>query len=39
MKKILAVVLAAVGTIVGTVATSGCILLMFDEPEMPETLE
>ena len=38
MKKILGIALAAIGTIVGTVATSGCIFALLDEPEMPESL-
>lgn len=39
MKKILGIALAAIGTIVGTVATSGCVWALFDEPEMPESLD
>lgn len=39
MKKLLGIALAAIGTIVGTIATSGCLFLMFDEPEMPESLD
>lgn len=39
MKKILGIALAVIGTIVGTVATSGCFFALFDEPEMPESLD
>lgn len=38
MKKVLAIALSAVGAILGTVATSGCLLALFDEPEMPRSL-
>ena len=38
MKKALAIALAAIGAIIGTVATTGCILALFDEPEMPRSL-
>ena len=38
MKKALAIALSAVGAILGTVATSGCIMVLFDEPEMPKSL-
>lgn len=38
MKKILGVALAVVGTIIGSVATSGCAWILLDEPEMPESL-
>ena len=38
MKKVLAIALSAVGAILGTVATSGCILALLDEPEMPRSL-
>ena len=38
MKKVLAIVLSAVGAVLGTVATSGCILALLDEPEMPRSL-
>lgn len=38
MKKFLSVALAAIGAVVGTVATSGCIALLLDEPEMPASL-
>lgn len=38
MKKFLSIALAAIGAIVGTVATSGCVFLLLDEPEMPESL-
>lgn len=39
MKKILGVALAVVGTIIGSVATSGCLWGLLDEPEMPESLK
>ena len=38
MKKVLAIALSAVGAILGTVATSGCVFALFDEPEMPKSL-
>lgn len=38
MKKILGVALAVVGTIIGSVATSGCMWVLFDEPEISESL-
>lgn len=38
MKKVLAIALSAVGAILGTVATSGCVFGLFDEPEMPRSL-
>ena len=38
MKKFLSVALAAIGAVGGTVATSGCIVLLLDEPEMPASL-
>lgn len=37
MKKALAIALSAVGAILGTVATSGCLFGLFDEPEMPRS--
>lgn len=39
MKKVLATALTAIATIIGTVATSACVMVIFDEPEMPDTLE
>lgn len=39
MKKVLAAALTAIATVIGTVATSACIIVIFDEPEMPDTLE
>lgn len=39
MKNLFISALVALGTIVGTVATSACAFLMFDEPEMPESLK
>lgn len=38
MKKALAIALSAVGTVLGTVATTGCVFALFDEPEMPKSL-
>lgn len=38
MKKVLAITLSAVGAVLGTVATSGCIMVLLDEPEMPRSL-
>lgn len=38
MKKILSVILASVGAIVGAAATTGCIFALFDEPKMPKSL-
>lgn len=38
MKKVLAITLSAVGAILGTVATTGCVMVIFDEPEMPRSL-
>ena len=38
MKKFLSIALAAIGAVVGTVATSGCMVLLLDEPEMPDSL-
>ena len=36
--KLLAKVAAVVGAFVAATATTGCILLFFEEPEMPESL-
>lgn len=36
MKKVLAAVLAAVGSAVAAVSTGACVVLLFDEPEMYE---
>ena len=38
MKKTLAFALSAIGTILGTVATTGCVVVLLDEPEMPKSL-
>ena len=38
MKKALAIALSAVGAVLGTVATSGCIMVLFDQPEIPRSL-
>ena len=39
MKKVLAVVLTAIAAAVSTAATTGCVMVIFDEPEMPESLQ
>jgi hypothetical protein len=39
MKKILAAALVAIGSIVGTLSTTGCMMLFLDEPEYPESLD
>lgn len=38
MKKALAIALSAVGAVLGTVATTGCLFVLLDEPEMPRSL-
>ena len=38
MKKALAIALSAVGAVLGTVATTGCVVIFLDEPEMPRSL-
>lgn len=38
MKKALAITLSAIGVVLGTVATSGCVMVFLDEPEMPRSL-
>lgn len=38
MFKIASVVLAGLATIIGTVSTSGCVVWLLDEPEMPKSL-
>lgn len=38
MKKALAIALSAVGAVIGTVATTGCLFVLLDEPEMPRSL-
>ena len=38
MKKALAIALSTIGAVLGTVATSGCIMVLLDEPEMPASL-
>lgn len=38
MKKFLSIALATIGAVIGTVATSGCFVLLLDEPEMPDSL-
>lgn len=38
MKKVLAIALSTIGAVLGTVATTGCLLVLLDEPEMPRSL-
>ena len=38
MKKALAIALSAIGAVLGTVATTGCVVVLLDEPEMPKSL-
>mgnify|MGYP004468568421 CR=1 FL=1 len=38
MKNLLIPALAAIGSIFGAIGTSACIVVLFDEPEMPESL-
>ncbi len=38
MKKIIATALTIIGTIIGTIATTGCFAVLLDEPTMPESL-
>lgn len=38
MKKALAITLSAIGVVIGTVATTGCLFVLLDEPEMPRSL-
>lgn len=38
MKKALAITLSAIGAILGTVATTGCVVVLLDEPKMPKSL-
>ena len=38
MKKFIAAALTAIATVVGTIATSACVIVLLDEPEMPESL-
>lgn len=38
MKKYLAMALAAVGMLVSGFATTGCWVLVFDEPKMPKAM-
>lgn len=39
MKKLLVSALVAIGTAIGTMGTTGCLYVFFDEPEMPESLD
>ena len=36
--KLLVKIAAVVGTLVAATSTMGCYILLFDEPEMPESL-
>lgn len=38
MKKLLSMVLTAVGLLAAGAATTGCLLMIFDEPEMPKAM-
>lgn len=39
MKKLLVSALIAIGTAIGTIGTAGCAFALFDEPEVPESLD
>lgn len=38
MKKALAITLSAIGAVLSTVATTGCVMVFLDEPDMPKSL-
>ena len=38
MKKVFAIALATVAAAVSAAATTGCVWVLIDEPEMPESL-
>lgn len=38
MKKFLAMALAAIGVIAAGAASAACVVLVFDEPEMPKSM-
>lgn len=38
MKKFLAMALAAIGVIAAGAASAACVVLIFDEPEMPKSM-
>ncbi len=38
MKKFLAMALAAIGVIAAGAASAACLVLIFDEPEMPKSM-
>ena len=38
MKKLLAMVLAGVGVLAAGAASAACVMLVFDEPEMPNAM-
>ncbi|MBQ9024722.1 MAG: cyclic lactone autoinducer peptide [Bacilli bacterium] len=39
MKKIFAIALTAIAAAFSTAAASGCVWVLIDEPEMPESLQ
>ena len=38
MKKVFALALTAIAAFIGTIATTGYVIVLIDEPEMPESL-
>jgi len=38
MKKFLAMALAALGVVAAGAASTACVLMIFDEPEMPKSM-
>ncbi len=38
MKKFLAMALAAIGVVAAGAASAACLVLVFDEPEMPKSM-
>ena len=39
MKKIFAAALTSIAAVIGTIATGACVIVLLDEPEMPESLD
>lgn len=39
MKKFIGLALAAIGGIIGSIGTSACLFVVFDEPVYPESLD
>ena len=39
MKKAFALALTGLAAFIGTIATTGCVIVLIDEPEMPDSLE